>query len=136
MVDPYAPTPMYRQLAAILRVRIQAGELPRLALLPSESALTARRRSRCGTADAVSAMTATPRARSPRVAETDEGEKGRAVARLFLFERTARFMTALVADNHRRVAECGLSVEAWQAMTWDEREAWLAANRAAWKRSA
>lgn len=39
-VDPYGFTPMYEQLADILRARIKSGELPHLALLPSELALT------------------------------------------------------------------------------------------------
>lgn len=38
-VDPYGYEPMYRQLAAIIRGRIQSGELARLAPLPSESSL-------------------------------------------------------------------------------------------------
>jgi GntR family transcriptional regulator len=38
-VDPYSFEPLYRQLAAILRARIEAGEFARLAVLPSESTL-------------------------------------------------------------------------------------------------
>lgn len=39
-VDRYGYEPMYRQLASILRARIESGELPHLALLPSELTLT------------------------------------------------------------------------------------------------
>lgn len=38
-VDPYGFVPMYRQLAGILRARIKSGDLPHLALLPSETTL-------------------------------------------------------------------------------------------------
>lgn len=38
-VDPWSDTPLYAQLAAILRARIERGELRRLDALPSESQL-------------------------------------------------------------------------------------------------
>jgi GntR family transcriptional regulator len=38
-LDPYSPEPLYKQLAAILRARIRSGDLPPLALLPSEATL-------------------------------------------------------------------------------------------------
>lgn len=38
-IDPYANTPVYKQLAAILRARISSGELARLDPLPSEKTL-------------------------------------------------------------------------------------------------
>lgn len=38
-IDPYSEVPLYRQLAAIIRARIESGELARLDPLPSESRL-------------------------------------------------------------------------------------------------
>jgi GntR family transcriptional regulator len=39
-LNPYADTPLYEQLAAILRRRIESGELRHLDPLPSETSLT------------------------------------------------------------------------------------------------
>jgi len=38
-IDRYSEVPLYRQLAAIIRARIESGELARLDPLPSESTL-------------------------------------------------------------------------------------------------
>jgi GntR family transcriptional regulator len=38
-IDHYSEVPLYRQLAAIIRARIESGELARLDPLPSESTL-------------------------------------------------------------------------------------------------
>jgi len=38
-IDPYAPVPPYRQIAAILRRRIQAGEFAPGSRIPTESEL-------------------------------------------------------------------------------------------------
>jgi GntR family transcriptional regulator len=38
-IDPWAPLPPYKQLAAILRARIEAGELVPGAVVPSEATL-------------------------------------------------------------------------------------------------
>jgi len=39
VVDPYAPEPLYQQMAAVLRAKIESGELGRLDPLPSEKTL-------------------------------------------------------------------------------------------------
>lgn len=39
-IDPYSDTPLYEQLAAILRERIRSGELQRLDRVPPESTLS------------------------------------------------------------------------------------------------
>jgi GntR family transcriptional regulator len=38
-IDHYSEVPLYRQLAAVIRARIESGELARLDPLPSESTL-------------------------------------------------------------------------------------------------
>ena len=38
-MDPYSPTPLHAQLAAIVRQQIRSGELKPLDLLPSEKSL-------------------------------------------------------------------------------------------------
>lgn len=39
-VDPYSDTPLFEQIAAILRERIRSGELARLDRVPPESSLS------------------------------------------------------------------------------------------------
>lgn len=39
VVDPYAPEPLYVQVAGSLRAKIESGELTHLAPLPSEKAI-------------------------------------------------------------------------------------------------
>lgn len=41
-IDPYSDQPLYRQLAAILRGKIERGEWKRLDMLPSEKTLSER----------------------------------------------------------------------------------------------